>query len=234
MGFDMFSGGANQATSRLPVYLLLDTSYSMTGAKIQSVNQGVQLIYNELLNNPTALDTVHIGVITFNSTARMVTSLTDLTNFVPPILSADGVTALADALSVLYDSLDRDLIPNSTQQKGDFKPLVFILTDGIPTDSQGYPSDNWRPAIDRIRSRTKNKVGSIIVLGIGSDQEIDESVLKGIGDVAMKITDANPDAIQSFFKWVSASVGTASVSAAKGEEGGLQAPAVPNGIQLVI
>ncbi len=235
MGFNMFEGNAAQAaTRRLPVYLLLDTSGSMTGAKIQSVNQGVQLIYNELLNNPQALDTVHIAVMTFNTTAQVVTPLTDLTNFVPPQLQASGVTAMADALDLLNQSLDNDIIPNSAQQKGDYKPLVFLLTDGIPTDNQGYPSDNWRPAIERVRARTTNKVGTIIVLGIGSDQELDENVLKGIGDVAMKISDVNPDRMQDFFKWVSASVSTASVSAAKGEEGAMQAPPLPQGVQIVI
>jgi uncharacterized protein YegL len=212
---------------------MLDTSGSMAGAKIQAVNQGIQLIHNELLNNPQALDTVHIAVLTFNTTAQIVSPLTDLLSFTPPTLNAEGVTSLADALAVLAQSLDHDIIENTSQQKGDFKPLVFLLTDGIPTDSQGYPSENWRPAIQALRNRSKNKVGTIIALGIGGNDEIDENVLKEVGDVALKMTTVNSDTIQSFFKWVSASVSTASVAANRGEEGGAEVQQPPPAIQLV-
>lgn len=231
--FDMFGPESQSSTRRLPVYLMLDTSGSMAGAKIQAVNQGIQLIHNELLNNPQALDTVHIAVLTFNTTAQMVSPLTDLLSFNPPTLQAQGVTSLADALALLSQSLDRDIIANTPQQKGDFKPLVFLLTDGIPTDSQGYPSDNWRHAIQALRNRTTNKVGTIIALGIGGDDEIDENVLKEVGDVALKMTNVNSDTIQSFFKWVSASVSTASVAANRGEEGGAEVQQPPPAIQLV-
>jgi uncharacterized protein YegL len=205
----------------------------MAGAKIQAVNQGIQLIHNELLNNPQALDTVHIAVITFNTTAQMASPMVDLLNFKPPTLTAEGVTSLADALNVLNQSLDRDILANTPQQKGDYKPLVFLLTDGIPTDQQGHPSENWRPAIQTIRNRTKNKAGTIITLGIGGDDEIDENVLKSIGDVALKMTNVNADTMQSFFKWVSASVSTASVAANRGQEGGAQVQQPPAAIQLV-
>jgi uncharacterized protein YegL len=231
--FDMFGQEAGSTTRRLPVYLLLDTSGSMSGAKIQAVNQGIQLIHNELLNNPQALDTVHIAVITFNTTAQMASPLVDLLTFKAPTLRAEGVTMLAEGLALLNQSFDRDLIANTPQQKGDYKPLVFLLTDGIPTNERGEPSNNWQPAIQAIRSRAKNKVGTIIALGIGGDDEIDESVLKSVGDVALKMTNVNSDTIQSFFKWVSASVSTASVAANRGQEGGAQVQQPPAAIQLV-
>jgi uncharacterized protein YegL len=46
---------------RLPVYLLLDTSGSMAGAPIVAVNNGVGLLYRELMNNPNALETVWLS-----------------------------------------------------------------------------------------------------------------------------------------------------------------------------
>src|ERR1700674_699651 len=111
---------------RRPVYLLLDTSSSMFGAPIQAVQQGVTLIHRELLNNPHAIETVYLSVITFDTTAKQIVELPSGEDFTPPTLTADGNTALGSAITLLNESLDRELHANTEGRKGDYRPLIFM------------------------------------------------------------------------------------------------------------
>ncbi len=54
---------------RLPVYLLLDTSGSMGGEPIEAVKNGVQVMISSLRQNPQAIETAFLSVITFDSSA---------------------------------------------------------------------------------------------------------------------------------------------------------------------
>ena len=60
---------------RLPVYLLLDTSGSMTGEPIEAVKNGVETLLSTLRQDPYTLETAFVSVITFDSTARQIVPL---------------------------------------------------------------------------------------------------------------------------------------------------------------
>lgn len=210
-------------TRRLPVYLLLDCSSSMNGTKIQQVNTGVQTIYQELMADPRSADTVYLSLITFADNAYQM-DLVPITQFTPPQLTASGQTSLGSALSLLNQSLDSDLIANTPGHKGDYKPLVFLLTDGQPTDS-------WQAEADRLRTRTTNRAANVIALAVGQDAE--ESVLRQIAPVVMKMEHASSENLRQFFLWVSQSIQTAS-RAAQIQGGGTNAqlPPAPPGITI--
>ena len=78
---------------RLPVYLVLDTSGSMSGEPIQAVKNGVQMLVSSLRQDPQALETAYLSVITFDSSAHELVPLTDLPSFQAPNIAATGVTA---------------------------------------------------------------------------------------------------------------------------------------------
>ena len=119
---------------RLPVYLLLDTSGSMYGEPIEAVKNGVQTLVSSLRQDPYALETAYLSVITFESSAQQITPLTELSAFQQPNLSAGGCTAMGEALALLAQKVDTEVTKTTNDQKGDWRPLVFILTDGEPTD----------------------------------------------------------------------------------------------------
>ena len=86
---------------RLPVYLLLDTSGSMSGEPIEAVKNGVQIMISSLRQNPQAIETAFLSVITFDSTAQQIIPLTDLASFQMVDIKATGVTALGEALKLV-------------------------------------------------------------------------------------------------------------------------------------
>lgn len=83
---------------RLPIYLLIDTSGSMTGEAIEAVRSGLQLLVSALRQDPYALETAYLSIITFDSEARQTVPLTDLPSFQLPTIQATGLTAMGSAL----------------------------------------------------------------------------------------------------------------------------------------
>ena len=63
---------------RLPVYLLIDTSGSMKGEPIESVKVGIESMLSTLRNDPYALETVNISIITYDREVKQLIPLTPI------------------------------------------------------------------------------------------------------------------------------------------------------------
>lgn len=190
---------------RLPVYLLLDTSGSMFGEPIEAVRNGVNVLVSTLRQDPYALETAYLSIITFDSTAKQITPLTELASFQPPVIDANGCTALGEALSLLASCVDREVTKTTAEVKGDWKPLVFIMTDGVPTDSLTKGLAEFK----------KRKFGTVVACAAGAGA--DTNTLKQITENVVSLDTADSATIKSFFQWVSASISTGSM---KVEESG--------------
>lgn len=211
---------------RLPVYLLLDCSGSMTGEPIEAVRQGVKALLSDLRGDPIALENAYLSVITFASSAAQVCPLTELGSFAEPNLTAGGSTALGEALKVLEDSIDREVRKSTPTQKGDWKPLIFLMTDGQPTD-------NWELYADRIRNK---KPGNLIACAAGPGA--DANLLKRVTEIVVELKSLQPEQLKAFFKWVSSSIKTTSQSVAQvaADNAGvnLAPPPANSGINIVL
>lgn len=197
---------------RLPVYLLLDTSESMAGPAIKAVEESVRTLLSELRQNPLAIDTVHLSVITFGREAQHVVPLTELMKFEAPVLRVRTGTALGAALQVLSVSLENDVQKITTSVKGDYQPLVFILTDGQPTD-------DWESQADAINTLIRGKRANVFAIGCGPD--VDTEVLYRITANVLVMPNLTPEAIRKSFVWLSASVKTVSAKVQEGPDMGL-------------
>lgn len=190
---------------RLPVYLVLDTSGSMYGEPIEAVKNGVQTLISTLRSDPYALETAFISIITFNTNAQQVTSLTELVSFQQPTIDAGGCTALGGALELLAQKIDAEVTKTTAEQKGDWKPLVFLMTDGEPTDDITHGLAEFR----------KRKTGMVVACAAGTGANT--NTLKQITENVVSLDTADSATIKAFFKWVSASISTSSINLEKGE-----------------
>jgi uncharacterized protein YegL len=210
---------------RLPVYLLLDTSGSMSGEPIEAVKNGVQVMISSLRQNPQAIETACISVITFNSIAEQLIPLTDLASFQMLDIRASGTTALGEALRLVAQKIDTEVAKTTAEKKGDWKPLVFIMTDGVPTD-------DWRSGLNEFKTR---KTAFTVACAAGSGA--DTSILKQITDNVVSLDSADTQSISKFFQWVTASIG---VSSTKVEDSGKEVsginelPPPPSELNIVI
>jgi len=184
---------------RLPVYLLLDCSGSMYGEPIEAVKNGVQVLVSTLRQDPYALETAYLSIITFDSSAQQVSPLTELAAFQQPNIQASGCTALGEALALLSQKADQEVTKTTPEQKGDWKPLVFIMTDGEPTDDLNKGLAEFK----------KRKWGMVVACAAGSGANT--ATLKKITECVVSLDTADSATIKAFFKWVSASVSSGSM-----------------------
>lgn len=210
---------------RLPVYLLLDTSGSMSGEPIEAVKNGVQVMISTLRQNPQAIETAFISVITFDASAQQIIPLTDLASFQMVDIRASGTTALGEALSLVAERIDNEVQQTTMERKGDWKPLVFIMTDGIPTD-------DWQRGLEQFKRR---KTAFTVACAAGSGA--DSSILKQITDNVVSLDTADSSSISKFFSWVTASIGVTStkIEDSGKEIGGFsELPPPPAEINIVV
>jgi uncharacterized protein YegL len=193
---------------RLPVYLVLDTSGSMTGEPIEALKNGLSTLLTALRSDPHALETAFLSVITFDSDARQVVPLTDLASFQEPTLTAQGTTSLGESLTLVANCIDREVMKSNPEQKGDWKPLVFFMTDGQPTD-------DWQKGLNDFRTR---QTGMVVACAAGSGA--DATLLKQITENVVMLDTADKATIAAYFKWVSSSITT---SSKKVENAGVEA-----------
>jgi Uncharacterized protein encoded in toxicity protection region of plasmid R478, contains von Willebrand factor (vWF) domain len=177
----------------------------MHGEPIEAVKNGVQVLVSTLRQDPYALETAYLSIITFDSRAQQLVPLTELSMFQMPTLTANGTTAFGEALSLLSTTVDNEVQQTTPKQKGDWKPLVFIMTDGAPTD-------DWKKGLEEFKKR---KFGMVVACAAG--QNVNTDILRQITETVVRLDVLDSSSIKAFFKWVSASI---SFGSQKIESGG--------------
>ncbi|MCL1932524.1 MAG: VWA domain-containing protein [Candidatus Azobacteroides sp.] len=190
---------------RLPIYFLIDVSESMIGEPIDRVQDGMAAIIKELRADPYALETVWVSVIAFAGQSKTIAPLQEVISFYPPKFPVGSGTSLCSGLGHLMYELKKNIVPNTTEQKGDWKPIVFLFTDGVPTDS---PSD-----LHAVITEWKQKwqqAANLVAVSFG--KSTDTGILGELTDHVLYFENSDANAYKEFFKWVTASIKTSSVS----------------------
>lgn len=180
---------------RLPVYFLLDTSGSMYGEPIEALNNALDGMVNALRSDAQASETLWISIITFDREVKEITPLTDLQSFILPEITCpqSGPTFTGKALEFLCEKVDNDIRKGTSEQKGDWRPLLFVFTDGKPSDVQLY-----KEMIPKIKGKN---FGTIV--GCAAGARADERQLRELADSVVHVETADSNTLKQFFMWVS-------------------------------
>ncbi len=211
---------------RLPVYLLIDSSGSMHGEPINAVNVGISSMLSALRQDPYALESVHLSLVTFDVEIKELLPLTplDKAQINEIELPRSGATHLGAGLDFIVNKVQQNVIKSSGDIKGDFRPMLFIMTDGSPSDLMQF-----KEALPKIKACNFSE---IIACAAGPKANIDH--LKKITDQVVMLDHMDSSAFAQFFKWVSDSITAGSMSA--GVEGSMdnKLPPPPPEVQVVL
>jgi uncharacterized protein YegL len=195
----------------------------MAGKPLENVETGVQTLLAALQRDPHALESVYLSIITFDAKARVAVPLEDLSQIRAPKLSIRPGTAMGAALKLVQESISRDVRRASPTQKGDFRPLIFILTDGQPTDE-------WEAAARDLKNMKHHPAN---VYAIGCGEEVDFSTMLQIADVSVHLKSMSTESLAGLFLWLSASVQSQSVALVPDGPLSLEKSPLKKGMELI-
>jgi uncharacterized protein YegL len=184
---------AENPEPRCPCILLLDTSGSMQGDSINELNNGLRAFREELFSDSLSMKRVEVAVITFGPVS-VIQDFTTADRLPALQLEAGGDTPLGAAVEKGLKLLKqrKEVLRNNGIKL--FRPWIFLITDGAPTDK-------WQHLPQIIRAGEENKSFSFFALGV---RDADFNVLRQIAlREPLKLSGVR---FHEFFLWLSASL----------------------------
>jgi uncharacterized protein YegL len=201
---------ANNPEPRCPCLLVLDTSASMAGARIDELNAGLTVLRNELRADPLAMKRVEVGIITFGP-VKVEQGFESAAAFSPPTLDAQGDTPMGSAIELAIELVRGRKAEYRANGISYYRPWIFLITDGAPTDS-------WAKAAQLVHDGERGKSFAFFPIGV---QGANHAVLA-------KIATRTPLSLEGLrfrelFSWLSSSLRSVSRST-PGAEFRLESP----------
>jgi uncharacterized protein YegL len=145
-----FKAGECVSKQVLNIFFVIDSSGSMEGAKIASVNTAIRDILTELpeIQKDTADATIKLSAIRFSDdSVWLYPEPREIKDFVWHDLDANGGTALEKAYETLNDRLVKESKGGIMPDYGGVAPIILLMTDGEPN------TEEWRKALYKLQGR---------------------------------------------------------------------------------
>lgn len=157
---------AENPEPRCPCVLVVDVSSSMYGEPIDALNEGLARFTEELNNDPLAALRVEVAIITFGSTVEIAQDFVTADQFKPPVLVANGVTEMGAGINLALDKIEGRKQMYRDNGIDYYRPWLFLMTDGAPTDSVDAASENLK------RAESEKRVAAFSVGVEGADMNL--------------------------------------------------------------
>lgn len=181
----------------MPLIFVVDTSGSMGGAKIASLNTAVREALNDVgvISRNNADAQIKVAALEFsNGVSWMYNQLIEAENFQWQDLSASGMTSFGAACSELNTKLSRTS-GWMAEPTGTRAPAIILLSDGEPTDE-------WHYDLEKLKGNSWFKVACKIAIAIGDDAE--KNILAEFtGSIESVITVHNVEQLKKMIRTVS-------------------------------
>ena len=150
---------AENPEPRVPCVLIVDTSTSMHGARIDELNKGLQLYRQELMADSLAAKRVEVAIVTFGGRVTRLVEFTTALEFDPPQLQVIGGTPMGEAIRVALDMIEERKASYREHGIAYYRPWAFLITDG-------EPNDHWKPIVSRVHQGEHQKSFCFFAVGV--------------------------------------------------------------------
>lgn len=196
----------------LACVLLVDTSGSMEGDAIESLNESINQFKKQTAKDPMAQKRVDIAIIEFNDHASVVQDFVPISKMEPIKLEAGGLTNMAEGINLAIDKVKERNRFYASLGTPCFKPWIFMISDGAPyigTSKQTELESEMEKAAERIRAEeNKGSHGKLKFFALGIS-DYDKETLFKLTKRVMALTDTD---FSGIFNWMSESMVAISVS----------------------
>ena len=219
----------NNPTTRLPICLCLDTSYSMNRVEggrptgrtefrdgqmwniveggtpaIEELKEGIKHFFEAIKSDDIAKYSAEIAIVIFNDKAEVLLGFSNIERQKVPNLEADSdSTVMGKGVDLALDILEKRKKEYSDKGLTYYQPWLVLMTDGEPTDDVST-------AVKRVQDLTNNKKLTVFAVSVG--HESDKETLRKFSKTGQVLEVKSAEYFRDFFRWLSQSVTVASQS----------------------
>src|SRR4028118_1508617 len=168
--------GRGMSTLPLNLGILLDISGSMEGPKLENAKQACRLLLEQLTPQDRA------AVCVFSSGARTIVKSQFFDDNVKRLAQREVADGKIEGATELLAGLNQVYGEVGPHHGPDVSTFVILLSDGEPTDAQGYRVHSLQQFIDRADAEFKSNGVSLSTIGLGSAADYDASFLRDLAD----------------------------------------------------
>jgi uncharacterized protein YegL len=187
------------ASRTMVLFFMADTSWSMDGKKIGTLNEAIKNVIPEIqeISDNNADAKIKIAAMKFSNGAEwLYPTPIEAENFKWKYLNTDGLTDFGTACKMLNEGLSRKEETGGFMYaaSGSFAPAIFLLSDGEPTDE-------YHNALEQLKNNNWFKNAIKIAIAIGDDANVDV-LTEFTGSKEAVITVHTPEALGKLIRFV--------------------------------